>query len=492
MMKIIVTFLLFFTASIAGAKDYYVDAENGHDRNSGQTEQKAWASLKKVNKKKFKAGDRLLFRADTKYHGQLVIKSSGTEEKPIIVSAYGDGARPQIHGKGRQDYTLLLENAEYIVVSGLDITNMGKERKAGRAGVVVRAFNSGELHHVVLKNLTIRHVNGSLKKKEDGGRAIHVQVRGDRVPSRFIDFQILDNHIYHTSRNGIGFGGIASRANWFPHLQVVIRGNLMEQVPGDGIVVVGSDGALIEGNVLRDFPDILPLGEAAAGIWPWSSDNTVIQFNEVSGHKAKWDAQGYDSDFNSIGTIIQNNFSHDNYGGFLLVCNNGEKFGQDKNIGTKGSIIRNNVSFNDGIRPYPTNREDTFSPIFHLTGPIEDTRIYGNVIIVPRKEDGVDNTLVRIENWGDSWPQNSVFEDNDFYIEGEMNIDLNERTDVLFRKNRFFGKITGFEMSDNVLQASAPLSLKEVRNEALMTKVTIPAQTRAHGISMVSPPPVRD
>jgi len=387
MSKILAVFLLACLASIVQAKDYYVDAERGHDRNSGRSEQEAWASLRKVNNKKFKPGDRILFRAGTKYHDQLVLTNSGSAEKPIIVSDYGDGAKPQIHGKGMEDYTLLLDSVEHIEVSNLEITNMGEERQAKRNGVVARAFNSGELHHVVLKNLTIHHVNGSLRKKEGGGRAIMVHVLKDRVPSRFVDFQIIDNHIYQTSRNGIGFGygETASRKNWFPHLEVVIRGNLIEQVPGDGIVVTGSDGALIEGNLLRDFPDILPVGDAAAGIWPWSSDNTVVQFNEVSGHKAKWDGQGYDSDWNSIGTIIQNNYSHDNYGGFLLVCNKGETYGQDRNIGTKGSIIRNNVSFNDGIRPYPANLKKVFSPVFHLTWPIEDTQIYGNVIIVPKK-----------------------------------------------------------------------------------------------------------
>ncbi len=52
---------------------------------------------------------------------------------------------------------------------------------------------------------------------------------------------------------------------------------------------------LIEYNVMRNCPDMLPDTEAAAGIWPWSCDNTLVQFNEVSGHKAPWDAQGFDS-----------------------------------------------------------------------------------------------------------------------------------------------------------------------------------------------------
>ena len=143
---------------------------------------------------------------------------------------------------------------------------------------------------------------------------------------------------------------------------------------------------------MRDFPDILSHEEAAAGIWPWSSDNTLIQYNEVSGHKAKWDGQGYDSDYNCIGTTIQYNYSHDNYGGFLLICNNGFSFKGSGNIGTKQTIIRHNISINDGIRPYPTKRKGDFSPVFHITGPTENTYIHNNIIILPKNT--LDNTIV--------------------------------------------------------------------------------------------------
>ena len=164
-------------------------------------------------------------------------------------------------------------------------------------------------------------------------------------------------------------------------------------------MIFGCDGAIVEHNTLRDFPDILPDSEAAAGIWPFSSDNTIIQFNEVSGHKAKWDAQGYDSDWNSVGMIIQNNYSHDNYGGFVLVCNAGASYGEKINIGTTNTIIRNNLSINDGIRPYPTIRRGVFSPTFHITGPVENTYIHDNIIIIPTKNQNVDNTIVRIDTW---------------------------------------------------------------------------------------------
>ncbi len=79
--------------------------------------------------------------------------------------------------------------------------------------------------------------------------------------------------------NGVNAGGYTRRSDWYPSQNVVIRHNLLEQIPGDGIVTIGCDGALVEHNIVRDCPRLLPQGEAAAGIWPWSSDNTVIQYN---------------------------------------------------------------------------------------------------------------------------------------------------------------------------------------------------------------------
>ncbi|WP_259300774.1 right-handed parallel beta-helix repeat-containing protein [Phocaeicola plebeius] len=83
----------------------------------------------------------------------------------------------------------------------------------------------------------------------------------------------------------------------------IVRNNVIERVPGDGIVPIGCDSTLIEYNLMCDSPDILPMTEAA-GIWPWSCDNTIIQYNEVWGHKAPWDAQGFDSDYNCQNTLI--------------------------------------------------------------------------------------------------------------------------------------------------------------------------------------------
>ena len=220
---------------------------------------------------------------------------------------------------------------------------------------------------------------------------------------------------------------------------MVIRRNLLEQIPGDGIVPIGCDGAVVEHNVMRDCPRLLPKGEAAAGIWPWSSDNTLIQFNEVSDHKAPWDAQGFDSDWNCRNTLIQYNYSHDNEGGFLLVCNNGGSK-LPWNIGNQGTVVRYNISVNDGQRTAPT-RQGYFSPSFHISGPCQDTKIYNNIIHVNRKlAQKTDTTLIKMDNWGGPWPENTVFSNNIFFAEDRVRNDYGKARGTVFSNNLYFGQ----------------------------------------------------
>jgi hypothetical protein len=451
--RIIHAVLLMACASLLEAgQSYYIDAGSGSDANIGTAPDVAWASLEKVNSVVFQPGDRILFRAGCEWKGRLVLKGIGTAPEPITVDRYGEGKMPVIHGRGKWEATILLENVEYWELGNLEITNKGGKRKARRRGLVVRALDMGDCRGIHLKNLVIRDVNGLLEKKKGGGSAILVHNGGDRVPTRFIDLRIEDCHFYRCERNGINFIGNSHRSSWHPSLKVVIRNNLLEQIPGDGIVPIGCDGALVEYNVMRDCPDILPFGDAAAGIWPWSSDNTLIQFNEVSGHNAKWDGQGFDADYNCVGTVIQYNYSHDNAGGFLLVCNKGNSLGGEQNIGTRDTVVRFNLSINDGVREYPTEQKGWFSPAFHISGPCENTRIHNNIIIIPRKRKAeIDSTVVHFHNWGGPWPVNTRFEDNLFITTGSRGFHSGSDKGTVYSGNGYFGNFSSLPDDDGAI-----------------------------------------
>jgi hypothetical protein len=435
-----VCFILLLSGKSWSQMTYYVDGKKGNDHHSGLSSTQAWATLEKVNQVIFKPGDRILFRSGTVYQGQFKPQGSGSEGSPILVDQYGRGSKPRIDGQGKTTAAVLLYNVEFWEISNLEITNTGETRQPRRTGVTIMAENFGDCRHLYLRDLSIHDVNGSLVKKEGGGSAIFWRNTGQASLTRFVDLRIEGCHLYRCERNGITSSGYIRRDQWRPSVGVIIRKNLLEQIPGDGIVPIGCDSAVIEYNTMRDSPDILSHEEAAAGIWPWSCDNTIIQYNEVSGHKAKWDGQGFDADWNCKNTIIQYNYSHDNAGGFLLICNNGENIHSNINAGTTGTIVRYNVSVNDGLRPYPTERAGYFSPVFHITGPCKDSRIYNNIIFVKRKASAqIDRSIIRMENWGGPWPENTLFTNNIFYSLDSAQFVFGKDIHTVFSNNVFFG-----------------------------------------------------
>lgn len=91
--------LLLFVMSVndALAASYYV-SDAGDNSNSGTTEKTAWRTIDKVNTASLRPGDQVLFRRGDVFRGQLQIRESGKPEKPIVVAAYGVGAKPVLSG----------------------------------------------------------------------------------------------------------------------------------------------------------------------------------------------------------------------------------------------------------------------------------------------------------------------------------------------------------------------------------------------------------
>lgn len=421
----------------AYADTYYVDSRDGDDRASGRDSTAAWRSLGRVNQAHFQPGDTLLFRAGRIYEGQLKPQGSGTETQPIVVANFGKGYKPRLQAHGRFLATVHLYNVSGWELSGLDISNHGPEREAGRAGIIVEIRDFGVAKAIRLHQLDIHDVNGSLVKKEGGGAGIIVKNGGRETPSWYEGLTIEHNTVKRTHRNGILINGYWSRDNWYPSRAVVIRHNLLEGVPGDGIVPIGCDSALIEWNVMRDCPRLLPDSEAAAGIWPWSCDNTVIQFNEVSDHKAPWDAQGFDSDWNCRNTLIQYNYSHDNEGGFLLVCNDGSASTRSS-VGNTGTVVRYNVSVNDGGRI--AGKHAGFSPVIHLPGPTSNTKIYNNVVLISAfRHPAADSTLIAFDNWH-GYPDSTLIANNIFYALSPVDYEDAKATRIFYANNLYHGE----------------------------------------------------
>jgi Right handed beta helix region len=415
----------------AAPSTYYVDSRGGNDANAGTTAGAAWKSLEKMNATAFHPGDRILLRSSSVWYGQLWPKGSGVEGKPITLGMYGGGVKPVINGDGLFEDAVLLKNQEYWEIQDLEIMNSGPQR-AERRAVHVALENYGEAHHIYIRSLTIHDVNGVDNIKPNGG--IHYTSVGDKKPSRFVDLRIENNEIYHVDRSGIfGWSDSWVRSKWFPSLGVVVRGNQLHDIGGDGIVVVATDGAVVEHNVVGHANQRSDGYNVA--IWAWSADNTVMQYNEAYGTKGQRDGEGFDSDWNSRNTVIQYNYSHDNDGGFVLICNEGGH-NSEESAGNTGTVVRYNISQNDRTRG------------INIAGPVKDSLIYNNTIYV-----GPEHTsdLLLFADWH-GWSEGSHFYNNIFYVTGtgRFSYGVSRASDGAYVSAPGFGESKGNVFDANV------------------------------------------
>ncbi len=378
------------------ATTFYVDSQRGYDSNPGTSPSLSWKTLQKVNEFHFHAGDHILFRCGSQWSGQLNLSRSGAPGAPIVFDWYGKGPLPRINGNGAFEESVRVENVEEVEVRHLEITNHGTAPGV-RRGVLIAATNFGTAHHLLVADLYIHDVNGTNALKETGG--ILFRTIGDKVPSRFDGLTIERSIVWKVDRSAImGQSNEVSRSRWFPSVHVIIRDNFVEDIGGDGIVPWATDGALIEHNIVLHCN--MRAGSYNAGIWPWSTDNSLFQLNEAAFTHTTRDGEGFDSDYNSKNTRFLYNYSHDNDGGFMLICTPGKR-NPEENIGNTGTVIEHNISRNDHTR------------IFNLSGANRTTVEHNAIYIGPRD----DVQVLLVSSW-DGWSSGAIFRANTFDVAG--------------------------------------------------------------------------
>jgi len=428
--------------------NYYFDPVNGNDSiNPGTSPEYPFKSLSMISEIVVRPGDSLLLKSGAVFTDQLYISCRGDSGKRIVVGKYGGAERPYIKAGGRYNDGVHIFNSEYIVIRDLEISNKGGKPVDGMNGILVELRDYGTAKDITIDNLYIHDVYGILVREHlGGGSAIQLRNYNEAdslaKSSRFDGLLVQNCYIRNCQRNGIMMWGNWIRSKWNPSLHVVIRNNVLDGVPGDGIVPVACEGPVVEYNEMKNCPRTLPPSEPCDGIWPWSCDNAVVQFNVVSGHKSQVDGYAYDSDWNSNNSLFQFNLSYNNDGGFLLICNSGG-WPLDWSIGNRGTRIRYNISINDGLRNYisPAHKE-YFSPVISIGGPTYNTIIEKNLFYVLKKESlEIDRTICNLSNWS-GFPDSTVLKNNFIYTEEEnLAVKTSSSTRNFWHNNQYVGKL---------------------------------------------------
>ena len=378
-----------------GSATYYVDAVNGNDENDGTSPETAWKTLTKASSvRNLTAGGKILLKAGCTWNGEqlLVNGAEGSAEEPVIIGSYGEGAKPVINGKGarwsastKEDLAAVhIKNSQNIVVENLDITNwdasageIGSYKQSSKllSGLVVENRDAGELANVTIRNNKIHDVNGKMEGGANkGAGGLIVLVTGDgsnhtgTVKSYYAGLTIDGNEVYNVCHEAIYMesvwasrtlvGGTSSdtgyqnagNSEWVGSSDVEINNNYVHDVAGDGIVPINTTDATVEYNLIDNSADSnwnYSANPNHAALWSWDSNNVTFRYNEAFntsehsiGKAVGNDSMAFDFDYGVQNCVYEYNYSHDNLGGFLMLCP-----GPGASV---NNIARYNVSVNDG------------------------------------------------------------------------------------------------------------------------------------------------
>ncbi len=79
------------------AKNYYI-SNAGDDNANGLSPSTSFQTIAKLNDIRIKPGDTIFFKSGDYYTGTLILKHSGKDNQPVVITSYGNGAKPVISG----------------------------------------------------------------------------------------------------------------------------------------------------------------------------------------------------------------------------------------------------------------------------------------------------------------------------------------------------------------------------------------------------------
>ncbi|HVZ26822.1 MAG TPA: right-handed parallel beta-helix repeat-containing protein [Sediminibacterium sp.] len=337
---------------------YYIHPVYGNDTNSGQSRQSPLQSLAAIDQIKLHPGDTIVLASGQTFYGSLhIIQQSGDAMNPITilsapVNAHDPNEPALINFQGRL-YGILLEDASYIVVSGIHLTanGGGTETASGnepmRCGVMVRNLHLPVMQHIFLNELEIKdiffenpgYIRPAGEVKSANGTQKYgwgIRVLSPAQQHYLQDLTISNCRISNVSHTGIKLTGSDQNIR-----EVKILHNRLMHTGGPGIQMSNVQSAYTAFNHIDhsgSTADSRNWGRGS-GLWTWGCSDILIEKNTFQFANGPGDSDGAHIDFNCNNVILQYNLSAYNAGGFCEILGN-----------TYNCIYRFNISINDGYR----------------------------------------------------------------------------------------------------------------------------------------------
>jgi hypothetical protein len=331
----------------AAPRSFYVSS-TGNDASNGLSPATAWQTLAPVNATTFHAGDRIYLQGGGSFAGPLAFTAAdtGTAALPITVTSYGSGTATITAAAGDIDAIDITDTAG-IDIHNLTLLGAGPFSNDGD-GINLTNDQAGSTQ---FDHVAISDVDAS------GFGFVGIGLNGTTGGAGFSGVSVIDSALHNNKWGGF-FAQCAQDPSYavydftnilLDHVRAYANtGNAGSTDAGSGIVLSHvQDGTIQYCDAYQNGADNNSYSGGPDGIWSYDSDSVVIQFCQAyDNYGLNTDGGGFDFDGGSVDCLMQYNYSHDNDGSGLMVC-------QVNNFPTNtGDVIRYNISQNDGRRNY--------------------------------------------------------------------------------------------------------------------------------------------
>jgi Right handed beta helix region len=315
---------------------YYIDcsASAAGDGSKAQP----WDTLEAAQKHRFVPGDMIALARGSTCRGTFNPQGSGTVDRPIRLTAFGEGPRPRIIAPADAQQILQLSDQEYWQIDSLDLSG------ANKYGIFISA-DRGPLHHIYLKNLYVHDVYGGELKNKDNGLVLV----GRSSETAFLDDVLVDGvDAAHTNQWAgimVGGGNYGNGPNPILNRHVTVRNSTAHDVYGDGIVLFRDQDSVIRTSAAWEtgMQSTETTGTPNA-IWTWTCTDCTVEDNEAYVTDSPGvDGGAYDIDWHNTRNTLQRNYAHDTQGYCIAVFAAG--------FTTSESVVRENLCMNNGLSP---------------------------------------------------------------------------------------------------------------------------------------------
>lgn len=392
--------------SAQGGMTYYIDSIDGDDSARGTGERSAWRTVRNLETLALQKGDKVLFRRDGIYNVNcLTLTCKGTAENPIVISAYGEGAKPLLTTNKRTDILHLLD-CSYVTVSDLEMT-------AHNGGGIWIYTQNEESNGVKLDNLTIHDIQNYKVTTRDSqanpteARAC-VVVKNLCYPAQSLyrvnDFSMTNCELYDCGNGLLLWGSFTedSKNPWsedVDQVSIVYNQNALVEncyfhdMDAEGMIIGMTDNALIRNCRFIDCCQGVGTDENGkvlyytAPVWYWGGLRSTVESCEIAGAKNFGDGMAVDFDSWTNDCTYQYIYSHDN-NCFIVTCPYGT--GQSGNtvrycLSVDDNVCRNSISTGEKNFSFYNNTIINSSN-FVLNG-IRDSVFANNIIVGDLKTD---------------------------------------------------------------------------------------------------------